>query len=280
MLLPVVLTLAFVGLLVFQRLRSKPKQVARIEYWVYIPGTRLPELEALMTAMVAENPHNRPGKPCIGAREGMLFTDIRLRMTVALREKNSSLFRPDLFEQQAVPSVPVLEGLASSRAMIRISYVSEQPLLDDRQLIFLPHMAGAVSRLASGSVVFDRVSEKLYEVQEFDEFLTRSNPLSGFDSQVRVFWVPDLEGGHAETRGMAKVGALELKSLSAPSDQEAIVRAVLEAVAQKIWSGEPVEESAEIDLYGDQFIVAMRPTRDGEFREAHISRVKLNAGAT
>gem|GEM_PF-5880495 len=83
----VVLALATLGVLLWGRRSRRPKFFARAEYWVYVPGTKLPKQDELMTRMVAENPLHRLGKPPIGAREGLLFSDIRLHLAMAIRSK-------------------------------------------------------------------------------------------------------------------------------------------------------------------------------------------------
>lgn len=206
-----------------------------------------------MTWMVAENPHTRPGRPCIGAREGMLFSDIRMHCGVALRSKNPHIFRPDLFHEHVEPRHEVLRALAESQAVARVRYYSQTPLADDRHLQFLPHFADAVASLGGGLAVYDPIAERLWLAEEFFQELERAPSATGMDFHLSVFWQGTDGGGYAYTRGLAKVGLSELRSEAAPADQRVLVVDLMRQLARLLWDERSSQAKVELQAYGDTF---------------------------
>ncbi|HRF60001.1 MAG TPA: hypothetical protein PLH94_08820 [Fimbriimonadaceae bacterium] len=265
----VVLALATLGVLLWGRRSRRPKFFARAEYWVYVPGTKLPKQDELMTRMVAENPLHRLGKPPIGAREGLLFSDIRLHLAMAIRSKNPHIFRPDLFDTEVTVTPEVLAGLAASHGMVKVRYVSEVPLKDLRHLQFLPHMAEAVSALADGQVVFDPVQEKLWTAEAFRDALATQPNWERFDAHARTIWVSDDVGGRAKTLGMSSIGLADLESDPSPLDHETLVLELVEEAASRLFAmalegGSPIGIPAtiEIERYDDTFLLDLTPERE------------------
>lgn len=273
-LIPFALVVAFVLVLLWSR-KNRESWPTMIEYWVYLPEAKLPPQEALMTAMVADNPHSKPGRPAIGAQEGMLFTDVRTHMIVAKRSKNPHIFRPDLFDTQAEPTAAILERLSAAQAIAKISFVSEVPVRDKRHLQFIPHMADAVARLAGGTVIFDRTAERLYTSEDFFAMLEQNTNVASFDFHCRVVWTSTIAGGKAETRGLQKVGMRDIQSDEAPSDQQSLVVSVVHEAGLQAWDGQDLGESVEVPLYGDTFDVRLRRERGSELLHAHISRIAV-----
>src|SRR5947209_2616034 len=127
----------------------------------------MPEQDAVMTRMVAENPYSRDGHLAIGKREGIIFSDIRLHVSLVLRSKNPHVFRPDLLKDSVEPTADILSALANSAALIKVRYISEAPLSDDRHIQFMAHFACAYLDLGSGLVIYDVVSEQLRSAEDF-----------------------------------------------------------------------------------------------------------------
>lgn len=240
-------------LLILRRRLPKTGQVTAIEYWVYLPEPKLPRIEAIMNRMISENPHNRPGRPCIGAREGMLFSDIRLHMGIARRERNAHIFRPDLFASTVELTPEVLQALGDARAVAKLRYVAEQPLADRRHLQFMPHLADAVAELGSGVAVFDSVSEWLMTSGSFHSRLSQVPNQERIDQHLRVCWVQWGEEESVQTRGFLKIGLPELKSTAIPADERSVVLAVMEEFAGQVWKDGVLPESADIPFMGQTF---------------------------
>ncbi len=208
----------------FSRSRlPKTTSLTVCEYWIYLPEPKLPKIEAIMTRMITENPHFKRGNPPIGAREGMLFSDIRLHMAIARRSKNPHLFRPDLFHPAVEPTADTLACLNQSVALAKLRYLSEVPLADSRHLQFMPHLADAVADLGDGVAIFDPISDRLETRAGFSQRLSANPNQERIDHHFRVVWTITENGGVVETRGLRKVGIPELKTAEVPEDEKSVV---------------------------------------------------------
>ena len=254
--IPGLLLIAMIAVLVVRKRLPKTTSLTLCEYWVYLPEPKLPKIEEIMDSMISSNPHNRPGKPCIGAREGMLFSDIRLHMAIARRGKNPHIFRPDLFHPACTPSQETLGRLSRAQAIAKVRYLSEVPLADTRHLQFMPHLADTISRLANGLAVFDPVLDELTTAEEFRQRISDSPNQERIDKHSRVVWLPDELGGVVETRGLRKIGIPELKTKCIPNDERSVVEPVIEEALGRFWR-EPRElpYSFEFERLGQWFKV-------------------------
>lgn len=267
----IVLTLVVLsvgGLLAWRYLMGsrRPGYFAATEYWVYTTADALPDQTALMDRMISSNPHNRRGFACIGAREGMLFTDIRLHMGLAKRSKNPTSFRPDLFDQIVAPTKEVLERLAGSTSLIRLRYISNAKLTDTRQLQFMPHLTDAVAEMTGATVVFDQVMERLWTAEEFHAALAEKPNCERPDFHVQVAWTNGADGFDVETRGLVKVGWPELVSGPHEPDQEVLMRGLMTRLAFQILRKPQETGPFEFEEYGDQFIAEVGPWEGGKRR--------------
>ncbi len=265
---------ALAAVIAWRRLTGKrvAGYFALTEYWVYTTSDLLPKQEAVMDRMISANPHNRPGRPCIGAREGMLFTDIRLHIALAKRAKNPLVFRPDLFESDLEPSKEVLQRLSDAQSLIKLRYMSEAVLKDTRHLQFMPHLADAMNDLAQGLLVYDVVCERLYTTDEFKALLDKNNNAERPDVHVRVVWHVDNDGlGFATTKGLRKVGLPELKTDPVQGDQEVLVTGLVHRTAHHLVRNPSDESVLEYEEFGDTFLIERRE-RQGEHLAVGIKR--------
>lgn len=243
--------------------KRRPDYLAVTEYWVYSNAQRIPPTEAIMDEAISKNPFNRPDRASITSREGLLFSDIRLQIAIAKREKNPHAFRPDLFDENAVPSQEVLERLAGSSTIAKIKYASNVPLTDKRHLQFLVHLAASVGRMLRSKLVFDTITERFWLIEELNEALLKSNDAERPELHVRIVWKKSPEGCFAETLGLRKVGIDELRTSRQEPDMETLVCDVLHFAALRLFSkGEgafPIEYAA----HGDTFVVTPDTKVDG-----------------
>lgn len=270
---------AFVGVLVWRRVvgRRVPGYLALCEYWVYTKSDALPKTETLMDRMISSNPHNRPGRPCIGAREGLLFSDIRLHIALAKRSRNPLVFRPDLFQEGAVPSKDALQRLADATSLVKVRYMSQAELKDTRHLQFMPHLADAMTDLAGGLIVYDVVCEQIYTAEDFKALLDKNNNAERPDVHVRVLWqIDEVEGfGYAVTKGLRKVGIAELRTDPVEADQEVLITGLLIRAAHQLIRKPDLDGPLEFDEYGDTFILER-----SEYKDEHTQvAIKRRRGA-
>ena len=263
---------AIAGTLGWRRIVGKrvAGYMALCEYWVYTAHHQLPKQELLMDRMISANPHNRPGRPCIGAREGMLFSDIRLHIALAKRSKNPHIFRPDLFGESTEPSAEILARLSEANSLIKVRYLSEVELRDMRHLQFMPHLADTMTDLADGLVVYDVVCEQLYSAEEFKALLDKNNNAERPDMHVRVTWGIDPEdgSGFAETRGLKKLGLQELRTDAVEPDQEVLIVGLLMRAAYEMVRDPSVAGPFEYEEFGDTFVLELRPEKGKRTRVA------------
>lgn len=264
-LIPIALLVALAGLIGWRILmgRREPGYLAICEYWIYVGQTKLPDQTALMDRMISSNPHNRPGRPSIGAREGMLFTDVRLHLAVALKEKNPTVFRPDLFEEGVEPTAEALTGLSQAAALAKVRYASEARLGDTRHLQFVPHMADAIAQFMDGYVVFDHVAERMWTAEEFHALLSRNNNAERPEFHVRVAWVDEVGGCYARTFGMPKIGWRELRSEAQDRDQEVLITGLMIRLSHQIFRRPDERGPFEFEEFGDTFIAELGEAEDG-----------------
>ncbi|MCH7905176.1 MAG: hypothetical protein IH944_11530 [Armatimonadetes bacterium] len=251
--------------------RRKSGYEAICEYWIYSTAEKLPDQKAIMTRLITENPYLRDGGPCITTREGLVMSDVRLHMGLALRTKNPHVFRPDLFEQAAVPSAEVLERLPETTSMIKLRYASVVVLKDLRHLQFMPHLADAVCHLVDGLVVYDRMAEELMTSSELTSRLEANGDAERPDFHVRVIWRHEEEGlGFAETRGLRKVGRRELRTDPTEADQQVLITDLLRNMSHAIFASPETDGPYEYEAYGDKFL--MEPRDDDPFAQVAVRR--------
>lgn len=271
--IPLVLLLVVGGLFVWRAMmgRREPGFLALAEYWVYTTSEKLPDQTMIMDRMISNNPHNRPGRPCIGAREGMLFTDVRVHTAVALKAKNPTFFRPDLFEEDVEPTQEILKRLANCSSLVKVRYASEARLSDQRHLQFLPHLADALSESMGGQVVFDHVSEKLWTSEEFRGMLEKNGNCERPEFHVRVAWKSDEDGSYARTFGLRKLGMVELRTDPQEDDREVLMVGLMTRLAFQLFRKPDEEGPFEFDEYGDTFILEIGE-RDEVGRRVNVTR--------
>lgn len=275
-LVPVVLGLGLMALFAWRAFmgRREPGYLSLTEYWIYASQVRLPDQTKLMDRMISTNPHNRPGRPCIGAREGMLFTDVRLHTAVALKDKNPTFFRPDLFEEDVEPTKEILSRLAKSGALVKVRYASEARLKDFRHLQFVPHMVDALAEFMDGLVVFDHVGERIWTAEEFRGFLEKNGNCERPEAHVRVVWKTDEDGSYARTYGMRKIGMDELRTDPQEDDREVLMVGLLTRLAFQLFRKPDDVAPFEFDEYGDVFILEIGE-RDATGRRVSIRRRQI-----
>ncbi len=237
--------------------------LAVVEYWVYIPGEKIPPQDLLTGRMLRSTPFKVDGQAACGPGEGLLFSDIRLHMGLVLKTKNPHLFRPDLFERHVEPTAQVLEALSEAQSLVKMRYLSPEILKDDRYLRFMPHLAESCAYFGKSKVIFDCVSERLVHLDDWRAEMTQQPDTANPDFHLRTVWVEEEEGGHATTRGLMKVGLPELKTHLAPSDHRVVIHDVLEQAAQQLWQTQKIPERLEVHAYDDDFEVVFEPQKKG-----------------
>ncbi len=270
-LLPIGLAALAITAVILRRLSRSRWTPTHCEYWIYYPSGPLPKLEEVMKRLIPENPYVERGWVPIGAREGLLMSDIRLHIGLVLRAKNVSLFRPDLELGALSPSAEQLAALARCQSLVRVRYFSPRPTEDLRHLVFLPHLAAAYSDLVGGQLIFDTVGHQLRTPSEFEGWLRNNRRLESSSEQVRVEWIEEDGGGYARTRGMIKAGLPELQTPLSPIDHRTLIESLMNLLYRKIWTEKPTFNE-EIPLQTDLDHFVARP------RVISSDRVEISLG--
>jgi len=226
--------------------------LVRSEYWIYTSVGTLPSDKELMTRLLAENPHRKGGVP-IGAKEGLTFSDIRFHIGLAKREQNAMMFRPEILcESDAeIPSdiVPVLEKTSS---VIRVTFVSEEPLRDVSYLQFVTHCVDALAEMTNAPLIYDVEAQKFWKREDLYNELQKNSRGDRFDLHVVIHWVETMDAGRAFTRGMAKVGVPDIEFGSLPLDHKTIALFLVEAAAKACWENRKLG-GMEVEGFGECF---------------------------
>lgn len=245
------------------RYHPRERYLAAAEYWIFLPGVQMPEQTAVMARTIGDNPYDKRNRLPIGTREGQLFSDVRLHIALVLRQKNPHAFRPDLFDATTEVPPHALEILEEANSFVKVRYASEDRLDDNKHLQFLPHVADAIAELGDGKLIYDSTTERLILRSELQEELREHYDVSGADLHSRVVWRPEpAGGGHAETRGLVKVGHHELRTPVAELDQRVVISAVLQRVMELLWTTPKLPDTLEVEMFESKFRVLFEGTRD------------------
>jgi hypothetical protein len=228
-------------------LRKPPKPyriTADLEYWVFVPKAELPPQEQVMESLLAA--------PALEPAHHLLLSDVRLHVGLATRDKNALSFRPDVLGEGAET---LMDRLAECQGFFRVRFLAEKLGSERRHLVYLPYLAYAYGRLAGAVAIADRAMGKTYGFEEFGAYLKECRRPERFSDHVAVDWIPEEQGGHAQTRGMGKLGLPELISPRVARDEERIVTVLLAEYAERLWRDGAVPDSREFELFEDDFLV-------------------------
>jgi hypothetical protein len=252
---------------VIQRLlRRSPKRrpyLAACEYWVYSPEEKLPPQELLMTRLLRSSPFQVGDEPPLGHSEGLLFSDIRLNITLALRSKNPHHYRPDLFADHIEPTAEGLTALAEAKSFVKARFVSEEPLPDPRHLRLMPFLVEAIAYYCRSAVVFDVISERLMMVESLRDSLREDAHAERSCVHLRTVWLRAEQGGKGATRGLLKVGLPEIETPVSPTEHQTIIMSVLDDAAEQMWDNRQMPERLSVSYFGDEFEVQIEPRTRG-----------------
>jgi hypothetical protein len=241
--------------LIIRYVKKRDKIRFETVYLVYVPCGDLPSQEVLMDRMVAKNPYNPGGRTIIGSREGLLFTDIRLYISTAEREKSSLLFRPDLTEDNFSFSAEALSALSDSHKVAIVRYVLDGPAEDYRHLTFLPHMAAALSDLCGGIAIADVTQRKLYSKSEFESYLRQHVALEKREAHVRLEVLPASGDHRIASFGLRKIGLPDFTTSHLSSDSLTMCQAVCEQFLDACWESRMILSDFEMDFFGTTMMV-------------------------
>ena len=226
--------------------RRKPRSrfLLQMEYWVYLPVDAMPPQDQTMARLVESG--------TIGAKEALLFSDVRLHMALVLRKRNAHVFRPDLLEPHLDATPEEIATLDHSRSFVKVRYLSEKPVDSRQYLAFLPRLAWTVAELGGGTLVYDPVGSRFLDAET----------LRDGDPGPHVRWVAAPTGGYVETHGLKKLGLPEIRTAPIAADERWIVAEIVTQVATAAWKSGVLPPSALAEAFQDRFRVDLSFGRD------------------
>ncbi len=254
--------LAGIGVRGFRRM-SKVGVPTKCEFWVYIEGESLPPQDQVMSRMITDNPFNRKGRAMIGAREGMIFSDIRLHTALLKKSKNPHLFRPDLLAESPEYSADALSELGNCKSIIRLLYAASSRPSDNRHLQFMPHLASAYADLAGARAIYNPIQERLYTVPEFCESLSAEPSAENPEFHVRTVWESADTFGQVRTYGLAAIGERDILTEPLPNDQRTLAVSAVKELLASLFAGSQVVEPISVEALGVQLLIKREAVREG-----------------
>ncbi|MDR3692498.1 MAG: hypothetical protein P4L46_24160 [Fimbriimonas sp.] len=242
--------------------RHQSTYLAMAEYWVYTPGDKLPDDDDVVTRMIRDNPYRRRGVSPIGTAEGLIFSDVRLHVALALRAKNPHIFRPDQFEDGIQPAAEIVEALKTAKALVKIRYVSDIPLKDKRHLQFLLHASDTIAELTQAQVIYDVKADRLFSRQELQAILRDNFDVTGSELQTSTIWKQGPVIGRAETRGLNKIGLQDLCTGDMDLDQRVLATHIVNEAIRTLWANTDVPESMDVQAFDDTFRLQFEKMKD------------------
>lgn len=237
--------------------KGMPKYLAHAEYWVYSKSLELPSTEKLMVRLVGENPYVQQGANPVGGAEGLVLSDIRLKIALLLQKKNQKLFEGRLLPESIADHHEFVKDVGSFHSIVKLQYVSTTKLKDKRHLQFLMHAADAAAEITQSNWILDKTNGTLRTKEELAEILRKNFNVTKLEFHVRLVANED---NTFSTYGLAKAGIPDFDTHPVSSDQLQLVREILERYLALSWErGEAFLDP--IKAYDDEFFLIQTPTR-------------------
>ena len=255
----VALVLVAATIIGYQFFARKPKFYAHAEYWVYSKASNLPTTEKLMIRLVGENPYIQQGANPVGGAEGLVLSDIRLKIALVLQQKNPRLFEGKLLPESITDHHEFVNDVGTFKSIVRLQYISTTKLKDKRHLQFLMHAADAAAEINDAHWILDKITGTLRSKEEQADILRQNFNVTKLEFHVR------LEAGEDCTfssYGLRKIGISDFDTHPVSTDQMQLVREILEKYMALSWErGEPFPDP--IKAYEDEFYIIQTPPRKG-----------------
>lgn len=249
------------------RWKARPKTHIVAEYWVYLGTKEVPSQDDVMTWLMRSNPI-----PGFSTKEALLFSDVRVRITVVTKQKNVSAFRPDLFIGGTLTTAQIA-SLATCESFVKIKFGSEEPTRDRRYLTFLTHVAAAYATFGNAPLIYDCVLAKPWSRDEFMEMLKVEPDASAPDIHTDIVWRQVGDTVSAETVGMTKIGLPDILAEGVSADMKVLTETLLRSAIKTVWLEPALPDSIQVESYGDTFSFRFPPARNG-FTHARVSRIQ------
>lgn len=235
--------------------KTRPKLILNAEYWVFCKADKLPDQTQMMERVVG-----RTDK--IGPAEGLLFSDVRLHVTLVTKAKNPQLFDPTALDPSLQESFDFVSSVIEQTAIIRVRFTSSEPMKDRRHLRLLPHLAYAYALMADAQWVFDQPQRKLYSMDDLAKLI--DGQADSLDNQIRI---EKTDEGSLKVLGMEKIGIQPFETDRLDADQFQLVEEILNEFVARSWKANRLDLEP-LEAHGDTFEFQL----DARKGILHISR--------
>lgn len=243
---------------VFHHRRKQPF-LAHAEYWVYSTAINLPTTEKLMIRLVGENPYIQQGANPIGGAEGLVLSDIRLKIALVLQKKNPNLFEGKLLPESIADHHEFVNDVGTFKSIVRLQYISTTKLKDKRHLQFLMHAADAAAEINESNWILDKITGTLRTKAEHAEILQKNFNVTKLEFHVRL---DEGEDNTFSSYGLGKIGIADFDTHPVSGDQKQLVREILEKYMALSWErGEAFPDP--IKAYDDEFFILQTKPKKG-----------------
>ncbi len=237
--------------------RTRKPYFAHAEYWVYSNNHEMPSTEKLMVRLVGSNPYVQQGQNPIGGAEGLVLSDIRLKIALLLKTRNQNLFDGRRVPASIADQHDFIREIGSFQSIVKLQYISTTKLKDKRHLQFLMHAADATAEICESGWILDKVTGVLRTKTEQTEILAKNFNVTKLEFHARLEANMD---NSFSSFGLIKVGIADFDTHPVAADQVQLVREILERYMTLSWErGEAFPDP--IKAYDDEFFMLQKPTR-------------------
>ena len=230
---------------------------AHAEYWVYSNNHEMPSTEKLMVRLVASNPYIQQGQNPIGGAEGLVLSDIRLKIALLLKTRNQNLFDGRRVPASIADQHDFIREIGSFQSIVKLQYISTTKLKDKRHLQFLMHAADATAEICESDWILDKVTGVLRTKSQQEEILAKSFNVTKLDIHARLEANMD---NSFSSFGLIKAGIADFDTHPVSADQVQLVREILERYMTLSWErGEAFPDP--IKAYDDEFFILQKPIK-------------------
>lgn len=248
----------------------RPIPLLRVEFWVYATTTEPPTEAAVLERLVSKSPFQNSA---IGSREAMTLSDVRFRLSVLRRAGNEIMFHPEMHTDADTVLPPDLSAtLEKCSMLVKLLFISEEPLRTVSHLQFCTYVAEAVAHLTDAALIFDVEAQKFYGRDELAQELHANPDAARYELNVRVVEQESPDSLTYFTRGMSKLGLPDLYMDGLPTDHRTLGAHVVDSAAQAAWTSLSMR-SVEFDSFGDSFIVEFNKPRRSSLHRGMVADV-------
>lgn len=250
----------------FSWFKNRPVPV-EFDSWVFFESGAVPDRTETLVKMAEY-------RPALTQWESRFSTDIRLDIGLAARAVNPHVFRPDLLRDDVPVTAEILTGLGRAQQMLRVRFISKEPVEGQDHLHYLNRLTLAYASLLGASVIFDAGAERLWDPAEFEHKCAEVGNLRRWEVNARTIWSDEGPGASVRTCGLVKLGAQEWKTDIVHRDMQILVTETMDIALEKAFEAPEIlaQSELEIEAHGVPVKLRFESRRGSTSRHVRIYR--------